>query len=82
MNANLQIYNKELLWYWISKNNIWNSTFHNGFYVFLCHHGAYCSIMVKPGSGNVISNIVVDLLVVDIFYEIKNNATAKWYLFK
>ena len=80
MNAKLQIYNIELFWCWISQ--ICSSTFDNGFYGFLSQHGAYCSIMVKPGSDNVISNTAIDLLVVAIFCEIKNSAIAKWYLFK
>ena len=29
---------------------------------FLCQLGAYCGIMVKPGSEHVISNIMVDLI--------------------
>ena len=69
MNANLQKYNVEYFSCLISQ--IRSSTFRNDFYGFLCEDGTYCSIMIKSGSDNVISNTVVDLLVVDIFVKLK-----------
>ena len=42
----------------------------------------HISIKVKPGSAHVISNIIIDLLLVDILCGIKNNAIAKLYFFK
>ena len=47
------------------------------FMFFFVLTGVYWSIMVKPGSGNVISNMMVDLILVDISYVIKNSAIAK-----